>query len=224
MIDSVHRLYQDIVGGRIEDLDGSQIPSEFRMCLDLLYGRISRIEAEEIAFLEIGAFKGLWPLAFSVLCARLGKQPTYSTVTLMADNIENQSLLKVEEYYHTCGWTFVLIDGDSQDAATKQSLVKRSGAVFDFVLIDADHSCQAVRKDIQSYGAMASHLLLFHDINTPTCGVSKAIRKEKIELHCKIAHSNIMGIGIHDKSMPSSGSVPTLPPSAHWRYFRPRKR
>jgi len=202
MIKRVHELYQAIVGGRAQDLDGSQIPSEFHVCLDILFGRLSRIEAEASTFLEVGSFKGLWPLAFSVLCDKLGKRPAYSSVTLMADNIENRSLLKVEEYYRTRGWTFVLIDGDSRDAASRERLVQESGACFDFVLIDADHSYKAVRKDIQSFGGMAQHLLLFHDINTPRCGVSKAIRKEKIELHCRICHASVMGIGIHDKSAP----------------------
>ncbi len=221
MIECVNQLYQAIVGGRIQDFDGSQIPSEFHMCLDVLCGRISRIEAEVITLLEIGAFKGLWPLAFSVLCDRLAKRPAYASVTLMADNVENQSLLKVEEYYRNRGWTFVLVDGDSRKPATKEQLVEKSGACFDFVLIDADHSYKAVRTDIQSYTGMARHLVLFHDINTPKCGVSRAIRKEKIELHCTISHARVMGIGIHDKSIPSSSSGSNHDAFSNW--FKPNR-
>jgi hypothetical protein len=216
MITRVQELYDEIVGGRIQDFDGSQIPSEFHVCLDILFGRISRIEAEVVTFLEIGAFKGLWPLALSVLCDEQRKRPAYSTVTLMADNIENKSLLKVEEYYRTRGWSFALIDGDSRDATTRERLVQQSGASFDFVLIDADHSYKAVRKDTQYFGRMALHLLLFHDISMP--GVSKAIRKEKIKLHCRISHAGVMGIGIHDKSVLPLQT--RFVPRAFFRWFR----
>jgi len=53
-------------------------------------------------------------------------------------------------------------------------------------------------KDIKNYAPLASDLLIFHDINTESCGVPKAIQKSGITLNIRISYGDIMGIGIQN--------------------------
>ena len=98
--------------------------------------------------------------------------------------------------------SFKLIDGNSLDKSIIREAAKET---YHFVLIDGDHSYRAVRKDIDHYKPLADELLLFHDINTPKCGVRKAINKSKTKLNIEISHGDIMGIGIHDKTGSRAG-------------------
>lgn len=195
----IDELYKKIVGGNVAGYDGSQNRKEFLDCLCYLNQRISEIDTVDVAFLEIGAFKGLWAIAFKVLCEQNNKRPFYTTVTWLAHNPENKSLLRVRDYYLAEKLSFRLIDGNSSDKSIVQ---EASSGSYYFVLIDGDHSYNAVRNDIANYMPLAKRFLCFHDINTQKCGVRKAINKSGIKLNIEISHGNIMGIGIHDTSSP----------------------
>jgi hypothetical protein len=194
-------LYKTIVGGNIACYDGSQNRQEFLDCLCYLNQRIAEIDAADVSFLEIGAFKGIWAIAFKVLCEQNNKRPFYTTVTWLAHNPENKSLLKVRDYYSAEKISFRLIDGNSSDGSVVR---EASGGSYHFVLIDGDHSYNAVLNDIANYMPLAKQLLLFHDINTRDCGVRKAINKSGVKLNIEISHGNIMGIGIHDANSPET--------------------
>ncbi len=200
-LERIDELYREIVGGNIADYDGSQNRKEFLDCLCYLNQWISEIDTADVAFLEIGAFKGLWAIAFKVMCEQNNKRPFYTTVTWLAHNPENKSLLKVRDYYSAEKLSFRLIDGNSSD---KSIVREASGGCYHFVLIDGDHSYDAVRNDIANYMPLAKQFLLFHDINTQRCGVRKAINKSGVKLNIEISHGNIMGIGIHDISSPKT--------------------
>lgn len=70
-------------------------------------------------------------------------------------------------------------------------------APFDMVLIDADHSYEAVKKDWELYGGMASKLVVFHDIAHLTLPGPRQlwnqIEGRKLEI---IVPKESLGIGI----------------------------
>lgn len=161
----------------------------------------------KVSFLEIGAARGLWAIAFIEWCIIKNKYPIYTTVTLMTDtnnglNIpgpawQNASLMKVKEFYkECCDWT--LIDANSQLETTK-NLVTKTLKEYDFVFIDADHEYEGVYKDIALYAPLAKKLLIFHDIAVPNYEhrVIKAIKEYKLKFDYEIfAPNSDQGIGI----------------------------
>ena len=195
-LDKIDALYKKLTGGNIADFDGSQNRKEFLDCLCFLNQRISGAPSPEISFLEIGAYKGLWAIAFKLLCEAHHKQPSYTTVTWLAHNPENQSLLEVQRYYERDGAFFNLIDGNSADPAIIAQASE--AAPYRFVFIDGDHAYKAVLSDIRHYLPLAEQAVIFHDINTKKCGVRKAVKKSKLKLNIEISHADIMGIGIHE--------------------------
>ncbi len=194
-LDKIDEAYREIIGGNTTDYDGSQNRREFLDCLCYLNQRISEVDSNYISFLEIGAFKGLWAIALKELCEQNNRIPIYTTVTWLIHNPENASLLKVRDHYLSKNMSFTLIDGNS----SAQDIIKQaSKEAYHFILIDGDHSYQAVRNDIINYLPLAREVVFFHDINTKKCGVRKAINKSGIKLNIEISHGDIMGIGIHD--------------------------
>jgi len=201
LLNKIDKLYTELISLNIEDYDGSQNKAEFHDCIEYINRCIEKNDDKEIWFLEIGAYKGLWALAFNILCNENQKIPKYVTVTWISQNPNNQDLFKTKKYHHDYGYFFELIDADS----TLPESLKRVRAInksYHFVLIDGDHSFPSVMKDINNYASLASHLLIFHDINTKSCGVHKAIQKSGITLNIRISFGDIMGIGIQNCRMP----------------------
>jgi len=197
----INKLYAELISPNIEDFDGSQNKAEFHDCIEYMNRCICQIDDKEIWFLEIGAYKGLWALAFNILCNENQKIPRYATVTWISQDPNNQDLFKTKNYYHDQGYFFELLDADS----TLPESLKRVMAInkfYHFVFIDGDHSFASVMKDIQNYAPLASNLLIFHDINTKNCGVNKAIQQSRIPLNIRISYGDIMGIGIHNCKIP----------------------
>jgi len=197
LIDRIDEIYRQQIGPDTATYHGSQNRREFGECIDHLDRCIGRLAGSEIWFLEIGAYKGLWALALSELCRHNGKTPRYVTVTWLEHDPNNKDLLVTQQYYASNHLDFHLIDADSTKAAT----LKRVLAIhprFDIVFIDGDHAFKSVLADIGHYGPLATERIIFHDINTRSCGVRKAVEKAGLFLHLQIAYGDVMGIGIHD--------------------------
>lgn len=197
LIERIDEVYRQQIGPDTATYHGSQNRREFGECIDHLDRCVGRLPAQEIWFLEIGAYKGLWALAFAEICRKNGKTPRYVTVTWLAHDPNNTDLLVTQQYYADNGLDFHLIDADS----TQPSTLTRVLAVndrFDFVFIDGDHAFKSVLADIGHYAPLAGARVIFHDINTRSCGVRKAVEKAGLLLHLQIAYGDIMGIGIHD--------------------------
>jgi len=178
--------------------------NEFKQCIEILSTRIESLSKKDVWFLEIGAYKGLWALALKVICAHHGKIPHYSTVTWISHDQNNEDIFKTREVYESEQLSFHLIDADSTLKSTCAA-VTADRQNFDFVFIDGDHAFESVMQDIKNYGPLALEYLIFHDINTPDCGVRKAINKSGIPLHISISYrQDLMGIGIKDCRVPSA--------------------
>lgn len=195
IIEKIDVLYKNVVSADIQNYDGSQNKNEFRDCLEYLNRRLQAIDRDEVWFLEIGAFKGLWALALSILCELNNKTLRYVTVTWISHNPDNQDIFSTREYFEKNDLSFHLVDANSSLPETVEQ-VKRIRKTYDFVFIDGDHSFNGVMQDIANYADLATELLLFHDINTKSCGVRKAIDASRVPLNLEISYGNIMGIGI----------------------------
>jgi hypothetical protein len=200
MIEDFDKLYQKIYQeppGTINPVyHGSQIKEEFILAWNELIQLISNSK-EVFTFLEVGAYRGLWPLMLSFVCKALDKEFEYTTITWLDQDPNNDAILKVKQYYEDNGLKFNLINQNSQLDETLK-LVNNS---YNVVFIDADHRYEGVLKDIQLYSSLASKLLMFHDIRPKetnfNCGVYQAIQDSNITLDKEIiVNGNIMGIGL----------------------------
>lgn len=194
----------DITGEEFEmHFHGTQRPWEFFKAWEIIENYIP--QEEEISFLEIGAAKGLWSIAFIEFCKLHNKKPVYVAVSLIdhsslqAHEIKwNRTLINVKNYYgNQCEW--VLFDNDSQKEETR-NLVLKVRDKYDFVFIDGEHTYNAVFHDTRLYYPLTKKLLMYHDIGHPYANsVVKAIDDHNINLDYKIrVHENSeQGIGIH---------------------------
>jgi len=178
---------------------GSQKPFEFFSAWEVIDEQLKDIK--EPTFLEVGAFKGLWAIAFFEWCKLEGKKGSYYAVSWMEHNPENKDLLKVLNHYKSQGFTCELVDKNSQLDSTQEYLTSTYLNKYSMVLIDADHRYNGVFKDITLYSKLASKLLMFHDIKpegtSDICGVYRAIVDSNILFDYEIScASDQMGIGI----------------------------
>lgn len=183
--------------------DGSQIQSEFFPALETIVDHFYRKEYDlkEITFLEVGAWKGLWGIAFVEICKKLGVKGKYVTLTMIDQDPNNQPLYKTIDWINQQpNMTAELIDSDTM-AENALDLVLEKGKSFDIVFIDAGHKYHEVMNDIGKFAPLATDMLLFHDIRpintTVNCGVYEAICNSNIKLDKEISVLNDqMGIGI----------------------------
>lgn len=199
MIKEFDELYVQIYGEAPGTSDpvyhGSQIKSEFIEAWNTLIPIIENTEGT-FTFLEIGAYRGLWPLMLSFICQALDKPFEYTTVTWLEQDPNNEGIHKVKNYYENKGLTFNLISKNSQLPSTVKDLKDKYHTVF----IDADHRYEGVKKDIQLYSSLATKVLMFHDIRpiitTQYCGVHQSISDLDIILDKEIVFDGEkMGIG-----------------------------
>lgn len=177
---------------------GSQKPYEFFNAWKLIQEKLTDIESPTM--LEIGAFKGLWAIAFFEWCILNNKKGEYYTVTWLQLNTENMDLLKVKNYYSDKGFKFTLFDMSSQLESTKEEVIKDCPN-FSFVFIDADHRYDGAKKDIELYSKLATRVLGFHDIGPKEkcndIGVYQAITDSNVILDKEFrCDENHMGIGL----------------------------
>lgn len=189
------QIYGEAPGTSDPVYHGSQIKSEFIEAWNTLIPIIENTEGT-FTFLEIGAYRGLWPLMLSFVCQALDKPFEYTTVTWLEQDPNNDGIHKVVNYYNDNNLSFNLINQNSQIPTTLNSLQESYNIVF----IDADHRYEGVMKDIEIYSPLASDLLMFHDIRpikpTAGCGVYKALEDSNITLDKEIVVDGVkMGIG-----------------------------
>jgi hypothetical protein len=180
--------------------DGSQRQSEFFKAWKEIENFYKKSKVEKLTFLEVGAWKGLWGIAFAEFCKEKGIQGEYVTITMIDHDPNNQPLHQtinyINEQHNIKG---SLIDLNTFDENALPEVLKHNEK-FNMVFIDAGHKYHEVVNDIEKFSSLASDILLFHDIRpiTPTdnCGVYQAIQDLKITLDEEIAVGDEMGIGI----------------------------
>ena len=183
--------------------DGSQIQSEFFPTLEEIVNnfKLKGHYNDELTFLEVGAWKGLWGMAFVEICKELGVKGKYITLTMIDQDPNNQPLYKTIDWINQQpNMTAELIDSDTM-VENALDLVLEKGKSFDVVFIDAGHKYHEVMNDIEKFAPLADSMLLFHDIKpintTANCGVYEAICNSDIKLDKEISVLNDqMGIGI----------------------------
>ena len=179
---------------------GSQVIEEFAMAWYHIMQHIEKMDSKEISFLEVGAYKGLWPLLFSKVCKRYNKIPKYTTVTLLQQDSANHSLSNVQEFYKNNNWEFNLIDANSNLESTKNSVLEYN-TNYDLVFIDADHRYEYAKKDIELYSPLCKEIQIFHDIKprtmTKDVGVWQAICDCNINLDMEFSTNDLnYGLGL----------------------------
>lgn len=202
IIDTYSKLYTPMVYTNNSDIsfDGSQKQSEFFSCWKFIRDFYESSNKKNISFLEIGAWRGLWAIAFKEFCADLNCSGEYTTVTLMENDTQNINLIRTLEHLKNNGLKCRLLNKNSNDVSTVTEL-KEISQTFDIILIDADHSYSAVMADIKNYFDLANDIVLFHDIRpmkkTLDVGVFEAITDSNLVLSKEFVHGNDkMGIGI----------------------------
>ena len=78
--------------------EGSQKQTEFFSAWDKILKFYDNKDIKELSFLEIGAWKGLWGIAFSEFCRSKDIKGSYTTLTMMDQDINNQPLLNTLNY------------------------------------------------------------------------------------------------------------------------------
>lgn len=180
--------------------DGSQIQKEFFTAWESINKYFKTHPTKKLTFLEVGAWKGLWGLAFCEFCKSQKIEGEYLTLTMIDQDPNNRPLYKTLEYINSQGIKASLIDMNTLHNDALPAVLKY-GSTFDIVFIDADHSYEAVMSDISKFAGLADKVLLFHDIrpktSTQACGVYQAITDSGIILQEEISvNENLMGIGI----------------------------
>lgn len=180
--------------------DGSQKQSEFLKCWNFIKKHYSSYTRKNISFLEIGAWKGLWGIAFGELCNELNVCGKYTTITLIDQDLQNQSLYKTIEHLNNVGVESIIINGDSTNNDTFNK-AKEVSDNFDIILIDGSHYYKDVIVDIKKYFPLANDMVIFHDIRpkkyTNDVAVYKAIQDSNLQLSVEFTDGDeTMGIGI----------------------------
>lgn len=184
--------------------DGSQIQFEFFTAWNKISDFYLKTKPKKLSFLEIGAWKGLWGIAFSEFCKLNNIEGSYLTLTMIDHTPDNQPLYKTIDYINTQGIKASLIDMNSLSEQALLEVLKHSDS-FNIVFIDASHDYDSVMSDIKNYSPLANDILLFHDIRpketNPSCGVYQAILDSNLTLDEEIAVGHEMGIGIIYKNI-----------------------
>lgn len=207
MIDKIIEEYSKIhsnetinYGGSVISFDGSQIISEFQSAWEKIDEYVKQNHLVELSFLEVGAYRGLWGIAFAVYCKLNNIKGSYTTITLIPQDSKNIYLYKTLDYILSSDISATLIDMNTMNDLA-ESKVKEISDNYNIVFIDAGHTYGEVMNDIRKFMPMANNLLLFHDIRpkevSSSCGVYQAIQHSMIELDEEIiTNENLMGIGI----------------------------
>ncbi len=190
-------------GGSKISFDGSQIMNEFMEAwkkIDYYYKDKLPIE---LSFLEVGAYRGLWGIAFCEYCKINNIKGHYVTITLISQDTNNQHLYKSLDYIRQSGLIADLVDMSTIDVYALD-MVKEIKESYNIVFIDAGHKYEEVMNDIRKFNPICEDILLFHDIRpkevTENIGVYQAIQHSYIDLDEElVTNENLMGIGISYK-------------------------
>jgi hypothetical protein len=133
-----------------------QVASEFDSWLALMRDLDIR------SYLEVGAYRG------GTFYRVMKSLPAGSFGVTVDDDRRSKSrgakppLASVKNRLTRIGYNIEMVVGDSHDPLTVEA-ARRLGP-FDAVLIDADHSYHAAKRDWENYGPMARRMVAFHDI------------------------------------------------------------
>lgn len=180
--------------------DGTQIQKEFFEAWGEIEKFYEKIKPSELTFLEVGAYKGLWGLAFCEFCKIKNIKGKYVTITLVDHDPNNRPLYSTLNYMNDNDCPADLIDLNTFDE-NALSEVKKIKESFNIVFIDAGHKYHEIKNDIDKFFNLATDMVLFHDIRPIQpdnfCGVYQAILDSNIVLDREIVYNGtIMGIGI----------------------------
>ena len=184
----------------IPSFDGSQRQSEFFKAWDYISKYYSKKKPQTLKFLEVGAWKGLWGIAFIEFCKINKIKGEYVTITMIDHDPNNRPLYNTLSYILDEGFKCHLIDLNTFDPQALNK-VQAYSEDYNIVFIDAGHKYEEAKNDIDKFATLATDLLLFHDIRpietTNNCGVYEAIQDANIELDIEISVvDSEMGIGI----------------------------
>lgn len=189
----------DYAGSTIS-FDGSQIMDEFIQAWTKIDEYYKDKKPTELSFLEVGAYRGLWGIAFCEWCKLNNIKGHYATITLIPQDTNNQHLYRSIDYIKESGLVADLVDMSTLDiqALDKVKEIKES---YNIVFIDAGHKYEEVMNDIRKFKPLSEDILLFHDIRprevNETIGVYQAIQHSFIDLDEEIVtNEKVMGIGI----------------------------
>lgn len=176
--------------------DGSQKPYEFYNAWDRIDKHFDKYPTNKITFLEIGAYRGLWAEALRAYGKYKDIDIHYSTITLVSHNPKNNKrLYEIQKLYQSEEKTFDLIP---ESSLVESSLKQLPLTSYNIVLIDGNHSYEAVMIDNSFYCKLASDIILWHDvIGLPE--VKRAIDNSNITLDEVIGKQEgitSMGIGV----------------------------
>ena len=180
--------------------EGSQKQQEFFTAWKEIEEYYIQNPTAEISFLEIGAYKGLWGIAFSEFCKMYSIKGTYVTLTMMDQDPNNRPLLNTLSYLDSVGIETNLVDMNSLDSEALLK-VQKIKETYDIVFIDASHKYSDVVSDIENFASLAGDILIFHDIRpkktTADIGVYQALVDTGTFLDEEILANELeMGIGI----------------------------
>lgn len=186
--------------GSIISFDGSQIMDEFIQAWTKIDEYYKDKKPTELSFLEVGAYRGLWGIAFCEWCKLNNIKGYYTTITLIPQDVNNQHLYKSIDYIRESGIPSDLIDMSTLDIQAVDK-VKESRESYNIVFIDAGHKYEEVMNDIRKFKPLCEDILLFHDIRpkevNETIGVYQAIQHSFVDLDKEIVtNETVMGIGI----------------------------
>ena len=190
----------EYTNNNLVSFDGSQIQWEFFRAWEVIETYYKSNPTSELTFLEVGAWKGLWGIAFGEFCKLHNIKGTYVTLTMIDHDINNRPLFKTVDYLNSIDAEAFIIDENTlSDSALEKVL--QYGDKFNMVFIDADHSYDAVKSDISKFAPLATDMILFHDIRPrevrPSFGVYQAILDSNLKLDVEISvNDELMGIGI----------------------------
>jgi hypothetical protein len=180
--------------------DGSQKQSEFFAAWNYIVDFYENKKPTELTFLEVGAWKGLWGLAFLEFCKEKNIKGKYVTITMIDQDPNNQPLYKTLDYMNNNGIVSTLVDCNTLDESALPKVLEH-GNEFNIVFIDAGHKYHEAKNDIDKFSSLATDLLIFHDIRpiitNANCGVYEALQDSNTKLDWEITtDNNLMGIGI----------------------------
>jgi len=202
IVEAYSKVHVPVHASRDESIsfEGSQRGIEFFTAWDSISEYYKKNKVKELTFLEVGAWKGLWGLAFAEFCKLHNIKGKYVTITLINhDHEANKFLPNVITYIKDQGFEAELIDINTLSPEALPAVLEH-GSMYDIVFIDAGHKYHEIKNDIDKFAPLAKDLLLFHDIrpieDSGNCGVYRAITDSGIQLDEEIAFTNEMGIGI----------------------------
>lgn len=196
----LHPNKQTEYAGSILSFDGSQIEEEFFKCWNRIDEYYKKNKVKELKFLEVGAWKGLWGIAFCEYCKIHNIKGIYTTITYIKHDENNNSLFDTLDYLKNCGLDISLVNCNTLDDWALPKVTENNKS-YNIVLIDAGHKYEEVMNDIRKFKPLAEDILLFHDIRpkevNDTIGVYQAINHSLIDLDEEIVtNEKLMGIGI----------------------------